>query len=398
MLRIAVLSLLLAMPVNVAAQDDISARIGADGLASSEATLSALAEPTANQRFALGGIRFLRAIERALQTRYRYGMSGETMGLPVLRLNVPPNPAPEPFDPAVVEQIFADVIADMARARTTLDSLGPDDEVGLRVALADLWFDVNGSGTREPAEGLVVLAGTTLLPRRFQDGEANAPVIRFDTADVAWLKAYTHFLSGIGDLILAFPSRDVIEQVLAAAQDMRSFIDYSTPDAAYEYLFSSEVDAAMIVYLALQQQPDAARTRAARLHFLDMIRENRIFWALLDQETDNDAEWIPNARQTSALGIRMAPNTGTVWQAVLADAEDLLEGRKLIPHWRYGRAAGINLKRLLDDPIPVRPAEWLQGMGLLAYAETGERVGFFNWQQFTRMVRGDSMLFVMLLN
>ena len=83
---------------------------------------------------------------------------------------------------------------------------------------------------------------------------------------------------------------------------------------------------------------------------------------------------------------------------VLADAEALLEGRKLIPFWRIKTGAGINLKRLLDDPIPVDIAEWFHGIALLPYAEDGERVSVDNWRLFSEMALGNAVLFAIWFN
>ena len=84
--------------------------------------------------------------------------------------------------------------------------------------------------------------------------------------------------------------------------------------------------------------------------------------------------------------------------AVLGDAEALLNGDKLIPHWRLRGGAGLNLKRMFEDPVPVDLAEWIHGIGLLRYAEAGERVAPDSWLDFERLVRGDSLMFVVFLN
>ena len=389
-----------AFATSTAAQTiSVSADINTNGLASTEAALASKPAPDANDLFALGGVRFLRAIEKTLQARYRHGLSGRTMDVPVLRLDVAENPAAEPFYPELIQEIFTGVISDMALAEEPLGMISDDAVVGVRIDLADLWFDINMNDARDRGEGIVELAAGGIIPRRFgQGGNTAPPTIRFDTADVAWLRAYTHFLSGLSDLVLAYPPAEAIELVLSSHPRMKELVADAPPANAYDYLFSTEVDLAMMVYLAVQQNPRAEHTRSARQHFLTMIRLNKQFWAALDRETDNDAEWIPNARQVSALGIRMPPETGKVWLSVLQDAEDLLEGRKLIPHWRFGSQAGVNLKALLENPAPINIAEWIQGMGLLPYAEKGTRVGIFNWRNFSRMMRGESLLFAILLN
>lgn len=389
----------LLVPGWAAAQEDVSARIGAQGLSAVEGELAALPAPTPTERFALGGVRFLRTIEATLQLRWRMGMSGRTMDLPVLRLPVAENPNPEPFDPKFVEVMATDLLARMAEAEAPLDGIADADEVALRVNLADLWFDVNMNGARDKGEGVIEIAAGTVLPRRFRSsGETVPPTIRFDTADAAWLQAYTHMLSAIAELVLAYPPSQAIAEVGAATAAMNEVAGDAPPTNALAFMFEDEVDAAAALLLALRQQPDPAHTRAAREHALATIRFNRQFWARLDAETDNDAEWIPNARQTSALGVALPEQVAKAWQAILADAEDMLEGRKLIPYWRLKSGAGLNLKKLLEEPIPVDLIGWAQGKDLLPYAERGERLSPFNWREFTRMMRGESMLYVLLLN
>ncbi len=162
--------------------------------------------------------------------------------------------------------------------------------------------------------------------------------------------------------------------------------------------FGQQIDRLAMIYFALQQQPDPAHTRATRDHMLAMIAANRVFWARVALETDNSGEWIPNDTQDQGLGLPVPKGTDARWLAVLDDAEALLQGTKLIPHWRLREGAGINLKSLLENPVPVDLAEWAHGIGLLPFAEEGTRISAENWWAFERLMRGDSMLFVVFLN
>jgi hypothetical protein len=382
----------LALPAQ--AQGTTSAEIAARGIAPVADRLAALPSPAPEDRFALAGLRFLGAVERALQLRWRKGMSADATELPIFRLEIAENPAPEPFLPADVPALLTALNSDMAAARAALDGLESVD-FGLEIRLGDLWFDVNGNGTRDPAEDVLAIAGLSL--GRGGPGMADA-VVRFDTADAAWLAAYTHLLQGFATLALAFDPAPAITRVLDGQAQMRALQGAAPPENALDMMFGRQVDRLAMVYFALQQQPDPALTRAARDHLLAMVAANRRFWALVEGETDNRAEWVPNDRQVSALGIEMPPGTGAAWQAVLADAEALLTGAKLIPHWRLGSGAGINLARMLDTPAPVDIPAWAQGTGILPWAETGPRVTPEAWRAFTRIVGGDSILFAVMLN
>jgi hypothetical protein len=129
-----------------------------------------------------------------------------------------------------------------------------------------------------------------------------------------------------------------------------------------------------------------------------MIDDNRTFWRRADDETDNDREWIPNARQTAALGFTLPPDTSTVWQAVLADAEAVLRGQRLVPYLWLGDTAGVNVGRMFTDPRPIDLAMWIQGLGALPYIEKGPLISSQNFMIFTQMMEGDAMLFMVLLN
>ncbi len=385
-----------------AAAQSVSAEIATQGLAATEARLAALPEPTPAESFGLGGVRFLRAIERTLQLRWQTGMNAEYTELPVLRLPIPPNPAPKAFTPDLVTRLFQDMRADLDGARAALDPIGEAD-FELKIRLGDLWFDIDMDGKRSPGEGVIDIASGALTGGRpIARDPAAVPfaeaVVLFDTADAAWLSAYTHFLSGFAALVLAFDPEAPIAEVVAAHGRIMELQANAPPPNALDYMFGRQVDRLMMVYRALRQQPDADLTRTARAHFLAMVADNRRFWRLVEAETDSLHQWVPNSRQTSALGLSLPEGTGERWQAVLADAEAVLEGRKLVPHWRFGAAAGINAAKWFDNPGPVEIAEWAHGMGLLPWAEAGERVSADSWLDFERLMRGDAVLFAVFLN
>ncbi len=388
--------MLLALPAAAQDRTDIAASLRDAGLAPTGAMLAALPDPDATERFALGGVRFLRAIEVTLQTRWRLGVNAARTELPILRLPVPPNPAPEPFEPDDIGALFAGLIADLDAARAPLMTIADGDTVALPVALDDLWFDVNMNGVRDEGEALVNVAGLALTGRGLAGG-TGARIV-FDTADAAWLAAYTHFLSGFAELVLAFDPAGPIAEVAAASERMDALAGDTPFRNAMDMQFGQQVDRLMMVWLALKQQPDPAHTRAARAHLLKMIALNRLFWDRVATETDDAGEWIPNDAQTQALGLTVPPGTGERWQAVLDDAEALLNGEKLIPFWRMRSGAGLNLRRMLEDPAPIDLAAWAHGVGLLDYAEKGETVSRDAWLDFSRLVRGDEWMFVIFLN
>ena len=158
------------------------------------------------------------------------------------------------------------------------------------------------------------------------------------------------------------------------------------------------VDLFAIIYGAINRVPDATRTVAARDHLLAMVAENRKFWLAASAETDNDREWIPSAGQVSALGFALPEDTSSVWLDVLGDAEAVLKGDLLVGHWRVEPGGGVNVAKLLQDPVAVDIVTWVQGNGLLKYMESGPLVSADNLQRFERMFGGDALLFMVWLN
>ena len=393
--RALLLSALLLAPLPVAAQD-LSASIAADGLAATEAQLAALPSPSEGDRFALGGVRFLRAIEATYQTRYRTGLDDPSGMVPLLRLEQGVSPEAS-SSPADVAALFAQVVTDMGAARAPLAGLATGPEFRVEIRLADLWFDVNADGIRTPDEDLMQLLGPTLMGWRWfdRDPAAPAPVIRFDRADAAWLSAYTHLLEGAAQIVLAYDPTDALTRAAAARDAMQAI---SPPYAEEIFVIRPWVDALWVMLDALDQQPDATRLTQARDHFLAMIADNRAFWAAVEAEADNDAEWLPNDRQTSALGLTLPPGTGATWLAVLADGEALLKGEKLIPYWRLGDGGGVNLARMFTAPAPIDVKDWIQGTGALPYLEQGTTVSAESWRAFEGLMGGEAMLMSIWLN
>lgn len=120
------------------------------------------------------------------------------------------------------------------------------------------------------------------------------------------------------------------------------------------------------------EEPD--RMRSGRAHLLKMIalsRENR---ARIGAETDDKRESVPGPAQTGIFE-RMRVNEGTVanWHMFLDEFEAILEGRRLIKHWRFA-TRGVNLRRMFEEPRRFDPVMIAQGSAVLPYLEKGDLV------------------------
>ncbi|PIE16153.1 MAG: hypothetical protein CSA68_03935 [Rhodobacterales bacterium] len=373
---------------------------GQNSLADNIKTLSAQPDKTPSDQFALGALYFLRGIEKTLQARWNYNAVIQGFDFPVLRLPLRPNPSPKPFKPSLITDIFAELRTDMQASRDAMAQIPADAELELNINLNQLWFDVNVNNQRDVGEGAVIIGVKSLMrPLQVPEIDEMPPMqVRFDTADRAWLTAYTHMLSAASEMVLAFDPTEAISRVMQARADIQKLLDNARPRSYWDQEFGNTVDQFAMVYGALNKKPDAIHTRAAHAHLLKMIAENKAFWAGIEVETDNRNEWIPNAKQTAALGYDMGPEVGDAWRAVLADGEALLKGELLIDYWRLSGVGGVNVKKMFMDPPAVDIVAWVQGYGLLPYLEKGKVITRANLRKFEQVAPGNPMLFSFLFN
>ncbi|MEL7112565.1 MAG: hypothetical protein AAGK93_06425 [Pseudomonadota bacterium] len=365
--------------------------LASEGLTAAEAKLNDRPE-SPETSFALGAVQFLRASEAIMQVRYQNSTTPLEI-LPGMRNRLPTNPNAE-FDPAFIEIAMTQALEHLDRAETSLEKAA-GETFGLEVSMANIWFDVNANGRREDWESaLAVMADLNAEPSADFDG-----IVRFDSADAHWLKAYVHVMSGMAELTLAVDPTSAIKTVHDGRVQMDTF-----GDVEGMFLDNETIDTLATVLLTLRGVPEADRTRAAHQHFRDMIAENRAFWTAVAAETDNDREWLPNPSQTSAFGVEVNEEMAQGRQDVLVEIEHLLEGETLIPYWRYNNGynaetgIGVNLAKFLQDPGDMDVILWIHGAGAAPYLETGNLARLRAWDRFAGMTRGDGLMFAAWFN
>jgi hypothetical protein len=369
-----------------------------------DATISVLTDlpsRTDDENFMLAVAHFLRGIETCFQERYRTGLNDTELAMPGLSLPLPANPDPDPMPPETIADIFETLSFHMVLARNALDDIKGDVSVSLD--LNDLWFDVNNDRMRNGDEdlftlGLLSMVGT-ISPRQLSELEQlpEIPPVVFDTADVAWLHAYTHLLSGTANMVLAFDPTKAIQSVGEGSNQM-AVLNKGKPPILWAGVDDQTITLIAIVLAALEQQPDPARTRAAHMHFTKMIEQNAIFWDAVATETDNNAEWVPNPNQTSALPISVPDGTGDAWKNVLSEASDILSGDLLIPHIRVNAGAGLNLQKWMEKPEPVDFAGYFHGYSLAPFMEQGDVATGQSLRDFERLIGPRTGMFMLFLN
>lgn len=347
--------------------------------------------------FQLGAVRFLRAIETMMQVRYDT-YDAAIPFIPGMMADLPPNPNAQ-FKPEFLETALAGALEHLSGAEAAL-AAATAGEFAADIPLETVWFDIDRNGQRAEWEAL-----TTILRGMGAqvDWTSINGAIRFDTADAEWLAAYVSLVSGTAELVLSLEPTEAIRTIYEGRLQLERAGGIGAPD----YMFGADqwVDQAAAVIMVLDGKPDAARSKRALEHYRKVIAHNRTFWTELMAETDNEREWLPNPRQTSPFGVEITNELATSWQGVLAEMEDMLEGRTLIPFWRApqgppgsNEGVGINLRKLLSDPGDMNVALMIQGSAFAPFMERGKLVSMEAWGRFTALTRGDGLLMAMILN
>ncbi len=413
---------LVAQPAAVA--EDISAEVAryldqGDLAAAGKTLRDRLSDdPNHDQaRFALGVVEVLSAIEKLGQDQYRFGaLSDAAQNIPVLRVPIPVNPKPEEVAYQQVRDIFQEFQTRLVRAEAELAKVDMDSEVQLPLDLASIRLDLTGDGQSDEKETFLQIFG--VANRRQPNAEAQDMRVVLDAGDVPWLRGYCHFLMSFCDLVLAYDHQRLFDhcgQLIyprhIPSEKRAGDLDLPERRDAQDRRFDVQiVDFIAAIHLVNLPLKEPERLEAARQHLLEMIRTSRQSWELILKETDNDREWLPNPKQTGILRVPVTQQVIDGWHGVLAEMEDLLEGRKLVPFWRdyYGifgpgrnvpaEGRGVNLKLFFQEPRAFDLILAIQGTGMLPFVEQGKLSRPETWNNLSRVFQGRFFGFAVWFN
>jgi hypothetical protein len=396
-----VVAVVQAAPAWAQTPDEILRRHAYAGtLARGEAELASLASRGGSDgRFALGAAQFMRAVERLGQSFYRHGLEAPRSALvPILRLPLPANPNPEPLRYDRFRSVLAQFADDLRRADATLAQVGPED-VKLMVDVMQVRLDFDGDGSGGDHESLVnVLAG---IDPRFRANRSLQPDIvvpgfaaAFDRGDVAWMRGYANLLAAIAEFWVAHDFEPMFEQTFHLF-----FPRAGLPYAAFlakqqttqgEGLFTEAgpiADAIAFVHLLNCPVREPARLAAALSHLRAVPALSRESWRYVLAESDDDNEWIPNPRQTNRFPLPVTQERIDAWLRTMAQFEEVLDGRKLVPHWRFDK--GVNLRRALTEHKTFDLVLWVTGAGVAPFLEDGPVLTSDEWDDITGVLEGN---------
>jgi hypothetical protein len=344
------------------------------------AELEAIAgEPLAD--YAAGSVRFFLALETLGQGLHRHGFESPTsMMIPLMRLPVPPNRTPEKLDYATFRSILVDFRDELEASATILARVPDDAEIGLVVDLARLGIDLDGDGRIElRTESAAAIVAAISGGGRGRPQDMPDLTFRFDRADGYWLQGYANFLMAQADFWLAHDFQNAFDGSFhmffprAGLPLQEALVPRGRGDGS---LLSSEwriADLISLIHYVNWPVVEPERRRAARHHLLEMIRLSRENWRAILAETDNDREWLPGPHQPGVhvlTGLEVGDEEVEGWMQALDMAEDLLEGRTLMPHFRIARQ-GVDVKRFFEEPTNFDLVPMVTGPGVVPYLSRG---------------------------
>lgn len=365
-------------------------------------TLEAAAAKDPASAYAAGAGEFFTALELLAGGLHRHGFeSPKSFMLPLMQLPVPDNPNPQPLTYEEFRAILVTFRDRLEKSAATLGSVPKDADIGMVVDLTRAGIDLNEDGTIAPDESFAAIMAS--LSRGSIGGSDAAPSLtfRFDRADGFWLQGYAEFLMAQADFWLAHDFRNAFDgsfhmlfpRAKLPLQDALVPLDggMSGNMFASEWRFADFIS---LVHLVNWPVIEPERRQAARRHLLEMIRLSREDWKSILAETDNDREWLPGPQQKGInplTGLEVGEEQVQAWLATLTVAEDLLEGRALLPHFRIA-GKGINMKRFFDEPKPFDLVLSITGPGIAPYLESGRILSSDDFDQIQREFGGAGFL------
>jgi hypothetical protein len=122
-------------------------------------------------------------------------------------------------------------------------------------------------------------------------------------------------------------------------------------------------------------------------------------WELILAETDNLHEWVPGPNQTSVIPrVQVSAEMIAGWREFLTEAEQILQGKKLIPFWRGEEGQGVNLRRVFTEPTTFDLVLWIQGTAAAPYLEKGPLTEPDTWRRFNEIFNGQFVGFAIWFN
>jgi hypothetical protein len=356
-------------------------------------------------RFGLAMVQFARTIENFGRHHHRYGLKPR-QSVPFMRIPVPVNSSPDVPTYEIQRAALQTLLDDLAQVEKTLGKMQGKD-VKIRFDLEKVRLDFRSTPdlapnpeAEEPATLMSVVRG---INPRIARGTASASQVvpfevAFDRADALWLQGYCHLLSAGLEFALAYDWHETFARTAGLFYPRLKLPGEFVPPRPGGFVDNGMADGLAFIHEIRWQPVEPGRLSKAREHLKQVVALSRLSWQAIFAETDDDQEWIPAPAQKNAVMPTMQitqPRVDT-WLAALDEFDAALDGRKLIPHWRFEK--GVNLRRVLEEPRMFDLVLWATGHAALPYLEEGPVLSSTTWRTWENVFGGNFLMFAVYLN
>jgi hypothetical protein len=342
--------------------------------------LTAFAKPADDgERFSLAVLQSLQGLQQFADGVGKLGLkqSLASSGLPFFRV-LPTQTEGGPVEqatPEKVRQLFKNLQESLKKANATLAKVGEADfKVQINLSQAYL-ANKDGLPVMPLAESLAKIM--CLRPAADQD-----TVVNFDSADAMWLKGYTHVVTGLLDIVMAYDWSPVWNQCaytfFTSPNPLPPFAKYTVANQGARFDDWADLVAAVHELRLEVRDPDGWKKAVGE--FRAAIVCNRICWKRILAETDDDHEWLPSPTQTGPRGSKVTQQEIDGWLTVLNEVDAILTGKKLLPHWRIINGMGINVARMVQSPPKLDLVLMVQGSAFVPFIEGGDVSNQTRWR------------------
>jgi hypothetical protein len=332
------------------------------------------------------------SMEAFQQGLYQYGFEVNSSSAGIRSVGpIPHNPKAEVVNYQKIRKLIETFHEELHAIEKTVATIG-EDEFHLPLDLTKMRFDIDNNGKRTEMESSMALVlsidnnNRRMTPDQVDELNKIDGTIVFDKSDLLWLKGYVQITLGATDLLLA---HDFEQPFNAISGNL-----FQKPENALSKLGANDDnygDVANLIaafHVAKMKVAEPDRLKQARQHLLNMVDASKAMWISVQAETDNNKEWLPSPKQDSVTGIKITEEMVTGWHQFLNEYEAILNGKKLLPHWRF-KGKGINLKRVLEESTETDVILWITGHAAAPFQELGELTDQGLWRQLNRTFNGN---------
>ena len=213
-----------------------------------------------------------------------------------------------------------------------------------------------------------------MLPPPQPGGPSGFDHVGLDRADGYWFAGYTQVIASQADFLLAHDFSEFVDSLFhrlfpKAGFPMQDFA------AGGMLMLDPETDTAIAdliagIHTLDWRVTDAQRLKGVRDRMLTVLDYSHRNWTAILEETDNNHELLPSPKQTPIIPVALVDDARVAaWLVTLEKARDVLEGRLLIPHWRFKQ--GFDLKAYFEAATETDLVMILTGMGAVPFLGDG---------------------------